>query len=93
MKCKVISHSKIEVAKNVRKLNLSQDFSCDRDHQSFASPIPEIVDNDKTDLEKFFEELELRDESGCAKLLVCRVAAKTSAYPERALAEAEKEVS
>ena len=40
-------------------------------------------------MERFFEELEQRDGSGCAKLLVCRVAAKS---PERALSEAEMEV-
>ena len=44
------------------------------------------------ELERFFEELELRDGSGCAKLLVCRVAAKSSEHPVKALSEAETEV-
>ena len=52
----------------------------------------ELAQGEKADLENFFEELELRDESGCAKLLVCRVAAKTSAHPVNALSEAEAEV-
>ena len=39
-------------------------------------------------MERFFEELEVRDGSGCAKLLVCRVAAKA----EKELTEAEREV-
>ena len=46
----------------------------------------------EADLERFFEELEVRDGSGCAKLLVCRVAAKASAHPEKELTEAEREV-
>ena len=66
---------------------------CNRDQIVDGTSFKELVENEKIDLEKFFEELELRDESGCAKLLVCRVAAKTSAYPEKALAEAEVEVS
>ena len=44
------------------------------------------------ELERFFKELELRDGSGCAKLLVCRVAAKSSEHPVKALSEAETEV-